>query len=65
MMPTSMAICTPVRYSGRPTANSVMTIGATSAKIAPSMPSKPQPRPLAQAMCQCVPVSVFCCATLR
>ena len=56
-MPTSMEICTPVRYSPRPTANSCMTSGATSAKIAPSMPSNPQPRPFAQAMCQWVEVS--------
>jgi hypothetical protein len=34
--------------------NSLITIGATSAKITPSMPSKPQPSALAAAMCQCV-----------
>jgi hypothetical protein len=65
MMPTSIAICTPERYCGRVRANSAITIGATRAKIAPSIPSKPQPRPLAQAMCQCVRMTRSCCAALR
>jgi hypothetical protein len=53
-MPTNNDICRPERYSGTLSENSLITIGATSAKITPSMPSKPQPSALAAAMCQCV-----------
>jgi hypothetical protein len=45
-----------VRYSGSVTPKSLMISGVASAKITPSMPSKPQPSPLAIAMCQCVRV---------
>ena len=50
-MPTNSAICRPERYSGSVTPNSLISSGVASAKITPSMPSKPQPRPLAMAMC--------------
>jgi hypothetical protein len=53
-MPTNNAICKPERYSGTLSENSLITIGDTSAKITPSMPSNPQPSALAVAICQCV-----------
>jgi hypothetical protein len=53
-MPTNKAIRRPERYSGTVTENSLITIGDTSAKITPSMPSKPQPNALAVAICQWV-----------
>jgi len=53
-MPTNKAICRPERYSGTVSENSLITIGETSAKITPSIPSKPQPSALATAICQWV-----------
>jgi hypothetical protein len=64
-MPTKSAICMPERYSGRFSENSLITIGETSAKITPSMPSKPQPSALAMATCQCVLVTSAPPATAR
>jgi hypothetical protein len=49
-MPTQMAICRPERHSDSVTPNSLISKGVANAKITPSMPSKPQPRPLAMAM---------------
>ena len=64
-MPTNSAICRPERYSGSVSENSLITIGETSAKITPSMPSKPQPSALAIAICQCVFVICVPPATAR
>ncbi|MGY3133208.1 hypothetical protein ACVWZM_003890 [Bradyrhizobium sp. USDA 4501] len=43
----------------------MITIGEISAKITPSMPSKPQPSALAVAICQCVFVISVVSATAR
>ena len=64
-MPTNKAIRRPERYSGTVSENSLITIGDTSAKITPSMPSKPQPSALAMATCQCVLVTSVPPATAR
>ena len=64
-MPMKSEICRPVRYCGTVSANSRMISGEISAKITPSMPSKPQPRPLATAMCRCVGVMRLSSATAR
>ena len=64
-MPKNNAICRPERYSGTVSANSLITNGEISAKITPSMPSKPQPSALAVAMCQCVLVISPLPATAR
>jgi hypothetical protein len=53
-IPTNKATCRPERYSGTVSENSLITSGEIRAKITPSMPSKPQPRALAVAICQCV-----------
>ncbi len=49
-MPMKMAICRPERHCDSETPNSLISSGVASAKITPSMPSNPQPRPLAMAM---------------
>jgi hypothetical protein len=64
-MPMKSEICRPVRYSGTVSAKSLMINGDTSAKMTPSMPSNPQPRPLAVATCQCVGVMRLSSATAR
>ena len=64
-MPMKSEICRPVRYSGTVSAKSLMTSGDTSAKMTPSIPSNPQPRPLATAMCLCVGVTWLSTATAR
>ncbi len=57
-MLNSSANCRLHRYSGIVSENSRITSGEISAKITPSMPSKPQPAALAVAMCQWVFVSL-------
>ena len=64
-MPTASAICAPVRYSGMVSENSLITMGEIRAKTTPSIPSKPQPRPLAVAICQCVLVILLSSVTAR
>ena len=57
-IPISSQIWMPLRHSGMVRPKSLMISGVTRAKITPSMPSKPQPRKLAEPMCQCVLVMV-------
>ena len=64
-MPTNNAICRPERYSGTVSENSLITIGDTSAKITPSIPSKPQPSALAVAICQWILETFVPSATAR
>ena len=56
-MPMKIATCTPQRHSLRVTPNSLIRIGLARAKMIPSIPSKPQPRPFATAMWTCVRVT--------